>query len=196
MRTSNYGKREFMRNVCYLLKTKIEFPTARLVRYPITVRGKKYIDFGENLTLGRRAQIEVNGDYHQGKSLLFGKNVNIGNDFRVSCTKEIHIGNSVLIGSRVLIIDNGHGNYSGNMQDSPNTPPNERELTSSPVNIEDNVWIGEGVVIQQGVTIGFGSIIGANSVVTKSIPANCLAAGIPAKVIKKYDAESGEWRRV
>lgn len=50
--------------------------------------------------------------------------------------------------------------------------------------IEDNVWLCEGVVVLSGVRIGKNSIIGANAVVTKDIPANCIAVGIPAKVIK------------
>lgn len=196
MRKSNYGIKEFLQNICYVFMTKMEFPTARLIRYPVTIRGKRYIDFGEDLTLGRRAQIEVNGDYHTGKKIIFGKNVNIGNDFRLTCAQGVNIGNNVLIGSRVLISDNGHGVYSGKMQDSPYVPPDERNLMSNSVVVEDNVWIGEGAIIQQGVTIGFGSIIGANSVVTKNIPPKCIAAGVPAKIIKMYDEESGEWRKV
>ena len=47
-----------------------------------------------------------------------------------------------------------------------------------------------------GVTIGKNSVIGANSVVTKDIPDYCVAVGAPAKVIKKYDFESGKWLKV
>ncbi len=53
-----------------------------------------------------------------------------------------------------------------------------------PVTIEDNVWIGGGVIINPGVTIGKNSVIGSGSVVTKNIPENVLAAGNPCKVIK------------
>ena len=52
------------------------------------------------------------------------------------------------------------------------------------INIENDVWIGMDVTILSGVTIGKGSVIAANSVVTKSIPENVLAGGVPAKVIK------------
>jgi acetyltransferase-like isoleucine patch superfamily enzyme len=55
----------------------------------------------------------------------------------------------------------------------------------SPVYIEDNVWIGSNCTIGKGVTIGTGSIIAANSFVNKSIPANSIAGGVPAKIIKK-----------
>ena len=56
---------------------------------------------------------------------------------------------------------------------------------SKPIVIEDNVWIGVNVLILKGVTIGHGSVIAAGSIVTRDIPCNCLAAGIPAKVIRE-----------
>ncbi|MGK0447171.1 MAG: lipopolysaccharide O-acetyltransferase, partial [Polaribacter sp.] len=61
---------------------------------------------------------------------------------------------------------------------------------------EDNVWIGQSVSVLKGVTIGFGSIIGANSVVTKDIPAHCIAVGSPAQVIRTYDFESKQWKKI
>lgn len=57
-------------------------------------------------------------------------------------------------------------------------------IQSSPVVIEDDVWLGANVIVLKGVTIGARSIIGAGSVVTKSIPADCIAAGNPARIIK------------
>lgn len=55
---------------------------------------------------------------------------------------------------------------------------------SAPVVIEDDVWVGAHCIILKGVTIGARSVIGAGSVVTKSIPADCVAAGNPCRVIK------------
>ena len=57
-----------------------------------------------------------------------------------------------------------------------------------PVRIEDNVWIGGGAIILPGVTIGRGSTIGAGSVVTRSIPAGCVAVGNPCRVIRRLDS--------
>jgi len=191
-RKSNYEIIEIIKNIYFLIKTKLLFPDARLIRFPIIIRGKKYIDFGKNLTTGYNCRFEVNGT-HLGKILTFGKNVNIGDNVRIACAERISIGSDVLMGSKVLIIDNSHGNYSGDNQDSPFTVPNKRLLKSSAVEIGDNVWIGEGVVIQQGVEIGSGSIIAANSVVTKNIPANSIAGGIPIKIIKTYNCEKKIW---
>lgn len=60
----------------------------------------------------------------------------------------------------------------------------DKRVPGQPVEIGNNVWIGVGTTILKGVTIGDGAIIAAGSVVTKDIPARCLAAGVPAKVIK------------
>ncbi|MGW8320198.1 MAG: acyltransferase [Thermodesulfobacteriota bacterium] len=60
---------------------------------------------------------------------------------------------------------------------------------SAPVRIEDNAWIGDSVIVCKGVTIGENSVIGAGSVVTSSIPANTIAAGSPARVIRPLDAD-------
>lgn len=195
VRSSNYGIKEIIGNGVFLFRSKVLIPSSRLIRFPIVIRGRKWINFGKNLTTGRRCRIEVNGIFDK-PILEFGKNVNIGDEVRISAAEGIKIGNNVLMGSRVLVIDNSHGYYRGDNPDAPNSAPNERRLHSSPIYIGDNVWIGEGAVIQMGVKIGKGSIIGANSVVTKSIPPNTIAAGVPAKVIKKYNEETGKWERL
>lgn len=54
-----------------------------------------------------------------------------------------------------------------------------------PIIIEDNVFLGANVVVKKGVTIGANTVVGMNSVVTHSLPANCVAVGIPCKVIRQ-----------
>lgn len=191
-RKSNYCFREKIQNAIYLIRTKIFYNSCRLIRYPICIRGKKYIDFGEKLTTGRYCQFEVNG-YFNDKRLIFGKNVNIGNNVRISCLDKIYIGNNVLIGSGVLVIDNSHGIYSGRKQSNPNEEPNKRVMYAERIYIDDNVWIGDGVVIQKGCNIGKGSIIAANSVVTKDVPQMTMVGGQPAKIIKMWDKEKCMW---
>ncbi|MNT31011.1 putative acetyltransferase [compost metagenome] len=99
----------------------------------------------------------------------------------------------MLIASKVFISDLNHGNYKGINQDSPLSTPNSRKLSTNPIIIKDNVWIGEGVCVMSGVTIGTGCIIGALSVVTKNIPDYSIAVGSPAKVVKQFNFEQQEW---
>jgi len=123
-----------------------------------------------------------------------GKNVQINDYVHIGAAESLIIEDNVLIASRVFITDHNHGSYSNFLQDTPYSIPIERRIVSLPTKIEENVWIGESATILPGVTIGKGSIIGANSVVTKNIPPNSIAVGIPAKVIKTFNDEYKIWK--
>ena len=71
----------------------------------------------------------------------------------------------------------------------------QQPLQTKPVSIGDGCWIGEKVCILPGVSIGKKCVIGAASVVVKSIPDYCIAAGNPAKVIKRYNFVSHQWEK-
>jgi len=180
---------------CWLIKTKLISPYSRLFRFPLDIRGRTYIDFGKKLTTGIGCRLEafsMDGE----KTLIFNENIQINDYVHISAMKKVFLGNNVLVASKVYISDNSHGFYKGENGSTPNISPLKREYYINPVVIEDNVWIGEGVVIMPGVTIGKGSIIGANSVVTKSIPPYVIAVGAPAKLIKQYDFEINKWEKI
>lgn len=114
-----------------------------------------------------------------GTEIVIGDNVGISGS-TINATKSIKIGNNVLVGSGCIITDTD--SHPIDWQDRINNLNEKTE--SSPIVIEDNVFIGARSIILKGVTIGKNSVIGAGSVVTKSIPENCIAGGNPAKVIK------------
>lgn len=178
-----------------LIYTKLFFRKARLIRLPFDIRNKKNIQIAEGFTTGFGCRLEAFPVFDKkSKTLIFGKNVQINDYVHIAAGESVIIGNNVLIASKVFISDINHGEYSGLNSDSPMIFPSERKLSTKPVIIEDNVWIGEGVCIMAGVKIGFGSIIGALSVVTKDIPAYSIAVGSPARVIKEYDFDKKEWK--
>lgn len=116
-----------------------------------------------------------------------GASLKIGNNVGMSSTRmwihdSVTIGDNVKVGACVLITDtDAHPlDYLARRTSNDGTK-------SAPIVIEDDVWVGAHSIILKGVTIGARSIIGAGSVVTKNIPADCVAAGNPCKVIKSIN---------
>ena len=106
-----------------------------------------------------------------------GAGTSISNNAQVIAESRVSIGARCLIGDGVLIVDSDFHDLS------PAGRHDQPPLTS-PVRIEDNVFIGSRTIILKGVTIGKDSVIGAGSVVVRPIPAGVIAAGNPAKVIR------------
>jgi wbxF len=179
-----------------VIKTKIIFPKARLIRFPFDIRGKKYIRYGKNFTTGTGCRLEAYKFDKKKPKLEIGNNVQINDYVHLSCAESLIIGDNVLIASKVYITDLNHGSYSGEEQSSPQEIAKERKIYTKPVKIGNNVWIGENVSVLSGVEIGENAILGANSVVTKDIPKNCIVAGNPAKVIKIFDKNTRKWEKI
>lgn len=179
-----------------LLRTKFFYPKSRIIRFPFDIRGRRNIDLGKGLTTGKGCRIEAFSEDDR-IVLSFGKNVQINDYVHISAMRSVVIGDGVLMAGKIYISDNSHGFYKeGFSQSSPEEKPIERAYFVAPVSVEDNVWIGEGVVVMPGVSIGKGCIVGANSVVTKSIPPYSMAVGNPARVIKRFNPETSCWERV
>ena len=118
----------------------------------------------------------------------------IGNHVGISCTaivclKQITIGDNVKIGGNVVIYDTDfHSLYKFHRRKDIE---DVQYINTSAVVIENDVFIGAHSIILKGVTIGEGAVIGAGSVVTKSIPANEIWGGNPAKFIRSNESEMG-----
>lgn len=169
------------------------------------------IRFGKNmrvfpkcyLGLGPRSRITIGDNFtfysgdgwnHLARNLrgcFFAENnavVTIGDNVGISSSsirakRSITIGNNVDIGADSLIIDTDA--HSLDYMDRRSSDIDHANAKSSPIVIGDDVLIGTRCVILKGVTIGARSIIGAGSVVSRSIPSDCIAAGNPCKVIKQ-----------
>lgn len=151
----------------------------------ITVVGASSISIGEQSSVGSQCALTVwgiNSGGNEHAALEVGRYVSIGAGAHITAANQIKIGDGVLLGKYVTISDNNHGATSMSEVD---TPPAKRPLVSKGrVLIGDNVWIGDKATILGGVTIGKSAVIAANSVVTCNIPEFCIAAGVPAKIIK------------
>ncbi len=170
------------------------------------------IDLGDNVIFKKHPIIQL----HPKANLIIGNDVTINSDnygyhvnmhspcklmadrpdaiikigdktrFHGSCIhaySKVVIGDNCLIAANCHIIDgNGHHPSFDNVKNRINTTGEVKEVI-----IEDNVWLGTGVVVLPGVKIGNGSIISANSVVHKDIPPMVIAGGNPIKIIKRIE---------
>ncbi|MEO7690486.1 MAG: sugar O-acetyltransferase [Sphingomonas sp.] len=110
-----------------------------------------------------------------GENIRLGRNVFINQNCTMYDLGGIDIGDDVMIGPNVSLITSSH----------PLEPSQRRAcVIAKPIVIERNVWIAAGATIIGGVTIGENSVVAAGSVVTRDVPANSLAGGNPARVIR------------
>lgn len=138
-------------------------------------------------SIGHRSTVGRNFLYQCGKHIFIGDKSVINDNCTMMDENHICIGNQVLVAPNVQFYTATHP-IDCNERFVENWDENSGELffrtRSLPITVEDNVWIGGGSIILAGITIGTGSVIGAGSIVTKSIPANCVAVGNPCRVIR------------
>lgn len=132
------------------------------------------INIGKDTIIHDYACIMVNGGF-----LKIGENCSINTFCHINGNGGLKIGNNVRIAANTVIIPANH------IYKDINTAITNQGETRLGVVIEEDVWIGAGVIILDGVKIGKGCVIGAGSVVNKSIPPMSVAVGVPAKIIKK-----------
>lgn len=160
------------------------------VALSVRVKGKKYISLGKGVTVQRSGWLLAFKKDEVKPDLIIGDYTAIGDFSHITAMHKVIIEDHVLIANNVYISDNIHG-YEDIL-----VPVIEQEIKfKSDVLIGRGAWIGENVCII-GANVGRNSVIGANSVVTKDIPDFCVAAGSPAKVIKRFDLEEKKWKSI
>ncbi|WMJ73328.1 acyltransferase [Cytophagaceae bacterium ABcell3] len=120
--------------------------------------------------------------------------VSIGSNSRIGIS-DVIIG-PVTIGNHVILAQNVVVSGLNHAYEDLHTPICKQKCTTSEIVIEDESWIGANAVITSGVTIGKHSVVAAGSVVTKDVPPYSIVGGNPAKVIKQYKHETGNWEKV
>lgn len=156
-----------------------------------------------------RLTAELNGGYHAPEEIrrlmekLTGKPIDetfcLFPPFYTDCGKNLSIGKHVFLNSGCKFQDQGgitigdgtqigHNVVLATLNHSLN-PANRKDVIPAPIHIGRDVWIGANAVILPGVTIGDGAVIAAGAVVTKNVPENTVAGGVPARVIKTIPAD-------
>lgn len=177
-----------------LKATKVEYGKNLLLKgIPIIFNySGAIINIGDNVTMNSSWLSNLIGLYQ--RTIIItrtsGAEIHIGNSVGISgatiyARRKISIGNNTLIGGNTKIIDNDFHPIDPELR---RKTPNDNMGISS-IDIGENVFIGCNCLILKGVKIGDNAVIGAGSVVTSEIPANCVAAGNPARVVRYLETE-------
>jgi acetyltransferase-like isoleucine patch superfamily enzyme len=141
----------------------------------IHLAGGARVSIDDDCTLGHLFIHAVNGSrVHIGKGAMFNGFVRL----LLHETQQITVGDGCLFAGNVDVT-------VSDMHSILDMETGERINHAGDVHISERVWVGQSAIILKGVSIGRDSVIGANSVVTRDVPANCIAAGNPAKVIRR-----------
>lgn len=158
---------------------------------PMRIRGKRNIYIGDNVTILNSARLEAITEWNTSLTgkIIIGNYTSIEQCSHIIAADELCIGEGCVLSAFVYISDCSHG-YE------PGKRIMDTDLSVKKVTVGDHCFIGIGSCIMPGVSLGNNVVIGANSVVTHDIPDDCMAAGSPAKIIKKWDREIKEWVEV
>lgn len=157
---------------------------------PMRIIGKKNIFIGNGCSILNGARMETISHWenqsYNGK-IVIGDNCSIEQCCHIIAANELAIGSHTVISAFVYIADCGHS-YAFSEESIMQNP-----LEVKKTKIGKNCFIGIGAKIMPGVSLGDHVVVGANAVVTKNVPPNTMVAGIPARIIKKYDTAKKSW---
>lgn len=148
---------------------------------------------GKNVFIRNNSRVEGVSEYAKIKFnpvIQIGNNVSIEQNLHLTCANKIVIGNDTAIAANVTITDINHQYINISL------PPERQPLQVSEVNIGIACKIYNNAVILPGTSLGAHNIVGANSVVSGTFPDYCVIAGAPAKIVKRYNPETGNWEKV
>ncbi|MFG3439336.1 acyltransferase [Nonomuraea sp. NPDC047897] len=163
---------------------KIAFP-------PGAIFGERWIEIGDHTLIGERVSISCGmmpgPDLGPDTILRIGRACSIGRGSHIVAHQSIEIGDDVFTGPYVYITDQNH------VYDDPDVPIGRQWPRNTPVSIGAGSWLGAGAIILPGTRLGRQCVVAGGAVVRGEFPDHSVVAGVPAKVVRSYDAELG-WR--
>lgn len=165
---------------------KFIFPS--YIGKPIFIGNYKRIFICKRVRIFPSARMEV---LDKISSIVFEENVSIGQNLHIISggNQELRIGQNTTFSANVFVtnINHKYNEISKHVLEQP--------LVSAKTQIGENCFIGYGAVIQAGTILGKQCIVGANTVVRGVFPDYCVVAGVPGKIVKRYDEKSAIWRK-
>ncbi|HEX4612250.1 MAG TPA: acyltransferase [Urbifossiella sp.] len=161
-------------------------PGFRMEELPY-INGAGRIVIGENVRLSGKANIGFSPRTGFAPELVIGDGTFVGHGCQFHVGRSVRIGRDCLLASGVKVYDlDGHPLDAARRRAGEPTPPE----AIAPVVIEDDVWVGAGVLILKGVTVGARTVVAAGSIVVKDVPPDVVVAGCPARVVKHLAADA------
>ncbi len=160
---------------------------------PIRIVGKKCIDIGNNVVVLNGARMEAVTSWKDKKydaSIVIEDNVSIGQNFHVVSAANFVVGKNTTISGNVFITNANHEYRDIGVHVL------HQELIVKETKIGENCFIGYGASIQAGTVLGKQCIVGTNAVVRGVYGDYCVLVGAPARVVKRYNVDTGIWERV
>lgn len=153
---------------------------------PVRLGGERGVEIGSKVHVGAGCWIESLAEGGASDSVIrIGDGTSFSGNATVTAVRKVWIGNNVLIARNVHISDHFHAFAD------PSLPVKDQGVDRiAGVVILDGAWIGHGAVICPGVTIGRNAVVGANSVVREDVPDHCVAAGVPARIIRRQESQT------
>lgn len=159
----------------------------------LRVTNQRFIHIGKGVKIKKGYRIECYPKF-AGVELLpnivIEDGVNIGNFLTILGGATIQIGKDTILAGNVTLVSENHGT-----DPESNIPYHAQPLSTGDIFIGEGCWLGQNVCILPNVTIGKKCIIATSSVVTRNIPDYCIAAGVPARIIKKYNFNTHNWEK-
>ncbi len=141
-----------------------------------------------NFTVCHRAIIEDNALVNNVMGAVYlGENSLIG--VGTTVIGPVHIGTDVLIAQHAVISALNHS------FEDISLPIRQQGVTTRLIRLEDGCWLGAGAIVLPGVTVGKNSVVAAGAVVTRDVPDYSVVVGNPARVVRQYDAATGQFER-
>jgi acetyltransferase-like isoleucine patch superfamily enzyme len=177
----------------------LTYPFARFghrvsIHYSADIRrsGSNRISIGDRVYIARDTWLNIPEPAIEAEPAIVLENgCRIGRRCMISAKNRVHLGADVMLGPSVAITDHSH-EFS-----DPELPIHAQGLTAGgTVSIEQNCWLGHGAAVictSGNLSVGRNSVIGANAVVTRSVPPFSVVVGSPAKIVRRFDTDSGKW---
>lgn len=179
-------------------------PARLVIQLPRRIRNPDRMTLGDDVKLGPNSVLSATTEYPGGwmrhpeghhvsqrfdSRIVIGHRVTATSALQVMALKEIIIEDDVMFAANVFVCDGVHSRRSADV------PYKFQGMVDiEPIRIGRGSWIGQNVVVMPGVTVGELAVVGANSVVTRDVPPRSVAAGNPARVIKRWDERSRRWQ--